>query len=209
MTETHPFSAFSRIFVAGIDTDAGKTFVSSVLVNGLGADYWKPVQTGTDEGTDSEWIGANTPEGTVIHPEAFRYRIPQSPHWAAKHEGEVIDPDKIIIPDTDNKLIIEGAGGLMVPINDETLYIDWVEQQQLPVVLVVKLYLGCINHSLLSLEALRARTIKCLGIIFNGDEQPEVQSAILEFGRTQQLAHIPANSESGAENLRKVFDSSF
>ena len=130
----HPLSTYSRIFVAGIDTDAGKTFVSGILVNGLGAEYWKPVQTGTDapEGTDSDWIRANTPQGTVIHPESYRYRIPQSPHWAAKHEGERIDPARIQIPEHDDPLIIEGAGGLMVPMNEEALYIDWVQQQQLP-----------------------------------------------------------------------------
>ena len=158
-----------KIFVTGISTNIGKTVVSAILAEALQADYWKPVQAGSFSDTDSvkvQKLISNTK--SKIHPEAYCLMQPISPHAAAKMEGIRIELDKINVPQTDNTLIIEGVGGLMVPLNEKELVIDMIKKLDAEVVLVVANYLGSINHTLLSLEALQKRNIKLKSIIFNG-----------------------------------------
>jgi dethiobiotin synthetase len=167
-----------NIFVTGIDTDSGKTLVSAILCEALGYDYWKPVQAGLPRDADlvSTLI---TNRQLVVHPETHLLREPMSPHAAAKRDGIEIQPNDFIPPATSRGLIIEGAGGILVPLNDHDLMIDLMSQFRAPVVLVSDLYLGSINHTLLSVEALRRRTLTILGIVFNGPENPDSESLIL------------------------------
>jgi dethiobiotin synthetase len=168
-------------FVAGIGTDVGKTVASAVLVEALKADYWKPVQAGDVENTDRmkvQNLVSNTE--STFHPERYLLPYPLSPHASAALAGVEVDVDAIQIPETTAPLIIEGAGGLMVPINYEVLYIDWVQKLQLEVILVSRHYLGSINHTLLSAEALKSRGIKVKGIIFNGNENVHTEAVILQ-----------------------------
>jgi dethiobiotin synthetase len=158
------------IFITGIGTGIGKTIVSAILVEKLKADYWKPIQSGDLDNSDTllvKSLVSNTV--TKFHPEAYRLTQPFSPHKSAALDGIEIDPTKIITPQTDNQLIIEGAGGLMVPLNDQFLMIDLIKQLDAEVILVSKNYLGSINHTLLSIYALKTREIPIKAIVFNGD----------------------------------------
>lgn len=171
-----------RLIVAGIGTEIGKTVVSAVLVEALKADYWKPIQSGALDDSDSDavrWLVSNPT--TQIHPEAYRLTQPLSPHAAAERDGVRIDVAAIKTPETGNSLVIELAGGLMVPLNDQDLTIDWVVQLGFPVVLVSRNYLGSINHTLLSVEACRSRTISLLGLIFNGPTVRETETFLLRY----------------------------
>ena len=170
-----------RYFVAGIGTDVGKTVASAVLVEALKADYWKPVQAGDVENTDRmkvQKLVSNTE--STFHPERYLLPYPLSPHASAAMAGVEIDANAIQIPEHKTPLIIEGAGGLLVPINYEVLYIDWVQKMQLEVILVSRHYLGSINHTLLSAEALKSRGILVKGIIFNGNENVHTEAVILQ-----------------------------
>ena len=170
-----------RYFVAGIGTDVGKTVASAVLVEALKADYWKPVQAGDVENTDRmkvQKLVSNTE--STFHPERYLLPYPLSPHASAAMAGVEIDANAIQIPEHKAPLIIEGAGGLLVPINYEVLYIDWVQKMQLEVILVSRHYLGSINHTLLSAEALKSRGIPVKGIIFNGIENIHTEAVILQ-----------------------------
>jgi dethiobiotin synthetase len=158
------------IFVTGIGTGVGKTIVSAILVEKLNADYWKPIQAGDLEQSDTLMVKQLvTNPISYFYPEAYRLTQPYSPHKAAALDGIVIDPEKIVLPETDNQLIIEGAGGLMVPLNDSFLMIDLIKKLDAEVVLVSRNYLGSINHTLLSVEALKSRDIPLKAIVFNGD----------------------------------------
>jgi dethiobiotin synthetase len=180
-----------KFFVTAIHTDAGKTLVSALLTKGLNADYWKPIQSGI-ESRDSESIqkfigsGANT-----IHQEAYLLKSPESPHSSAQKEGISIELEKINLPKTEKNLIIEGAGGLLVPINEQETIADLIEKLNIPIILVVPTYLGCINHSLLSLELIKSRKINLEAIIFNGDESLEAQKIILKMAGNPKNFHIP------------------
>lgn len=178
------------IIVAGIDTEVGKTIVSAALVNKLQADYWKPVQAGDLLESDSVKISKYT-EGTTIHPETYRLNSPMSPHAAAAIDGISIELNKLTVPQTNNHLIIELAGGLMVPLNSSQCSLDWLKIIRLPVVLVSRYYLGQINHTLLSIEALKSNNIPLLGIIFNGSENKTSKEAILEIGQTVEIGTLP------------------
>jgi dethiobiotin synthetase len=180
-----------KIIVTGIGTDIGKTLVSAVLVEGLSAEYWKPVQSGTIQGSDSEIIRRLAPKVKNIHPETYLLKAPLSPHAAAELDSVTIELDAIKPPEHKHTLIIEGAGGLLVPLNNHQLMIDLFKKLNAPVVLVSRHYLGSINHTLLSIEALRAREIPILGIIFNGDRNLASQKAILAFSGLRVLAYIP------------------
>ncbi len=158
-----------KYIVAGIGTDTGKTVVSAILCKALGADYWKPVQAGDLENTDSHKITKWAPE-SIIHPEAYRLTQPMSPHAAAEIDRIVIDESNLQLPSTDNTLIIELAGGLMVPLREDFVNIDWVQKTNLPVILVANYYLGSINHTLLTISLLKNRSIPVAGIIFNGEK---------------------------------------
>lgn len=167
-------------FVSGISTNVGKTLVSAILVEALRADYWKPVQSGTIEGMDSETVRSLiSNDQTVIHPESYLLKEPLSPHFAAKLEGIEIELSHIVKPETSNTLIIEGAGGLLVPLNDHNAVIDLARKFHAEVVLVISGYLGCINHALLSLHYLQSHQYKIHSLVFNGDFAPEVKEVII------------------------------
>ncbi|NQX76458.1 dethiobiotin synthase [Gilvibacter sp.] len=167
-----------RIFVSGIGTDVGKTVVAAVLTEALQADYWKPVQAGDLHNSDTHKVQRLiSNDKTVFHPSAYALQTPMSPHGAAAIDGIEIDPEKIIRPKTKNHLVIEGAGGLLVPLNDKDTVID-IAQADDHIILVSRHYLGSINHSLLSLELLKARGFKKVSLIFSGDEHPTTESII-------------------------------
>jgi dethiobiotin synthetase len=170
-----------KTFVTGIGTEIGKTVVSSILVEALEADYWKPIQAGELEHTDSDKIKELISNSkSTIHPEGFRLKHPMSPHAAAEREGIEIKLDDLIVPEIENRLVIEGAGGLMVPINNYgDLMIDLIERTADRVVVVSENYLGSINHTLLTAEALRSRGLFVLGVVFNGPSNPETEEVIL------------------------------
>lgn len=171
-----------QLIVAGIGTEIGKTVASAVLVKALKADYWKPIQSGALDDSDTETVRRLVSNSASrFHPEAYRLTQPLSPHAAAELDGIRIDLQKIKTPETDNPLLIELAGGLMVPLNDRDLSIDWVAQSGLPVVLVSRNYLGSINHTLLSVEACRSRHIPLVGLIFNGPTVPATETFLLNY----------------------------
>jgi len=182
-----------NIFVAGIGTGVGKTVVSAILCEALGADYWKPVQAGNLRSTDTmqvkRWV---TNPKCTFHPEAYRFRLAASPHQAAATENKRIQLENIIPPTTRNHLIIEGAGGLLVPLNGKALMIDLISRYDFPVILVSRHYLGSINHTLLSIEALKSRRLKITGIIFNGNENKFTEQIILRISGVKMLGRMNA-----------------
>lgn len=172
----------TRLIVAGISTEVGKTVAAAVLTEALQADYWKPIQSGYPPDSDTERVRSLVQNSrSRFHPEAYRLREPLSPHAAAAAEGITLDPAQLIPPQTTNALITELAGGLMVPITTTYLTIDLVEHLGWPVVLVTRNYLGSINHTLLSVEALTRRQIPIAGLIINGPDVPATESVLLSY----------------------------
>ncbi len=184
-------------FVTGIGTGIGKTFVSAILTEALEADYWKPIQAGNLDHTDTDVVKnlvSNTQ--SKFHAEAFKLTSALSPHEAANRDGIEINLDEIILPQTNNNLIIEGAGGLMVPINYKgDLVIDLIKQFNASVVLVSKNYLGSINHTLLSVEALKNRNIPIAGIVFNEDDKLGSEEFILKYTGLKCLLRIKSENK--------------
>lgn len=169
------------LFVTGIGTYVGKTIASAVLCQQLKADYWKPVQSGDLHCTDSDQVRRLISNPiTVIHPEAYRLEKAASPHQSAKFEGQRIKPENIVLPVTSNTLVIEGAGGLFVPITSDFMMIDLIRQLEAEVILVTRNYLGCINHTLLSLHALTSLNIPVKHLILNGYFHPDTRDVILD-----------------------------
>ncbi|MFY9308491.1 MAG: dethiobiotin synthase [Bacteroidia bacterium] len=169
-----------RYFITGIGTDVGKTVASAIVVEALKADYWKPVQAGDLGNTDTMKVkGLVSNVQSQFHKEAYRFTQPMSPHAAAAADGVQIDTKKLILPETSNTLIIEGAGGLMVPLKKNFLVIDLIQQLKAEVILVSRNYLGSINHTLLSADALKNRGIPVAGIVFNGAPTPSSEEYIL------------------------------
>jgi dethiobiotin synthetase len=181
-----------RLFVTGIGTNVGKTVISAILTQKLQADYWKPIQAGDLNNTDSmkvsQWVDNTI---STIHPEAYRLTQPMSPHTAADRDGININLKDIISAETTRNLIIEGAGGLMVPLNKNDLVVDMISHFQAEAVLVSRHYLGSINHTILSIEALRSRNIPITGIIFNGDDNRDTESIIKSVCVVPILGRIP------------------
>lgn len=168
-----------HIFVTGIGTDVGKTVASAIITEALQADYWKPIQAGDLQQSDSHKIQSwLSNDKTVVHPNAYALQTPASPHWAAVCDGIRIETNQIQRPQTNNTLLIEGAGGLLVPLNEEQLIVDLIEPND-RIVVVSRHYLGSINHTLLTLECLQARGLQAAGIIFNGEPLPATETAIL------------------------------
>lgn len=202
------------LFVTGTDTNVGKTVVSALLTLGLDADYWKPVQSGTTPSTDTADVRAWTglPADRFLE-ERWRLALPASPHLSASVEGVRIDLNDFDIPDRSQPwqrpLIVEGAGGLLVPLNEQALMIDLIARLRLPVVLVTRTTLGTINHTLLSLEALRARQIPVVGVVLNGEEHLTNAEAIRDYGRVHVLGRIPPLPQLTPATLRAAFQSSF
>ncbi len=179
-------------FVTGTDTDVGKTIVSAWLVARLDACYWKPVQAGNHPETDSAIVRRLTGVSLDrILPEAYVLPEPIAPHEAARRAGVVIDMQKLVPPPCDRPLVVEGAGGLMVPLNDTALVIDLATELHLPIILVARSTLGTINHTLLSLEAIRRRGLTLAGVVVNGPETPHNRAAIERYGQVEVIAEIP------------------
>ncbi|GAB3797624.1 dethiobiotin synthase [Spirosoma humi] len=192
------------LIVAGIGTEIGKTVASAVVVEALQADYWKPIQSGGLEDSDTDTVRRLISNSTsYFHPEAYRLTQPLSPHAAAEIDGITIELDKLTPPQTQNKLVIELAGGLMVPLNNHDLTIDLVQRLGFPVVLVSRNYLGSINHTLLSVDACRSRRIPLLGILFNGPTVPASESFILTYTGLPCLGRIGQEERLTQETIRK------
>ena len=169
-----------KLFITGIGTDVGKTIASAIITEALEADYWKPIQAGDLATSDSHKIQAYlSNEKSVIHPNSYALNTPASPHLAAELDNVVIDTNEIFEPVTENHLVIEGAGGIFVPINDSDTIVDLI-QPDYKVIVVTRHYLGSINHTLLTIEALQNRNIAIAGILFNGKENESTESIILK-----------------------------
>lgn len=180
------------IFITGIGTGVGKTIISAIVTEKLKADYWKPIQSGELDSSDTMKVKSLVSNNiTQFHPEAYRLTQPFSPHKSAAIDKVTIDIQNIIIPKTDNQLVIEGAGGLMVPLNDNFLIIDLIKQLNAKVIVVSQNYLGSINHTLLSLHALKKYNIDVTGVIFNGVKDIYSKSYILDYSGVVDLGHVP------------------
>jgi dethiobiotin synthetase len=200
----------SVFVVVGTDTGVGKTVFSAALVGALGAYYWKPVQSGLEEETDSRCVARLSGAAPArILPEAWRLKLPASPHISARAEGVEIDPSRLVPPVIDGPLVIETAGGVMVPLTDDALAIDVLARWRLPVVLVARTTLGTINHSLLTIEALRRRDIPIRGVAFMGDEEKAPQDSITRIGGVKALGRLPRLATLDRETLRAAFGASF
>lgn len=179
-----------KLFITGIGTDVGKTIASAIITQSLEADYWKPVQAGDLDNSDSHKIQRYISNNkTVIHENSYKLNTPASPHFAAKIDGITIDLKKIIEPLTDNHLVIEGAGGILVPLNDNDSIIDLIKEDY-KVILVSRHYLGSINHTLLTFEALKNRNIPVAGIVFSGDENKATEEIILSKTKAKFIGRI-------------------
>jgi len=198
-----------RIVISGTDTGVGKTVFAAALAGALDAVYWKPVQAGLEE-VDSDTVqrlsGLSREQ---IWPEAYRLKTPASPHLAARLDGVVIDHASLVFPETPRAVIAEAAGGLLVPLTSDTTYIEIMARWRAPVVVCARTTLGTINHSLLSIEALRSRDIPILGIAFIGDENPESERIICEMGRVRRLGRLPHLTPLTADTLRAAFAENF
>jgi dethiobiotin synthetase len=196
--------------ITGTDTDIGKTVFAAGLTRFIGARYWKPVQAGTADGTDRERVAtlAGLPDDRVL-PEAYRLATPCSPHAAARIDGVTIDPARLAPPAIDGPLIIEGAGGALVPLTDTLVYADMFARWGHPVIVVARTALGTINHSLLTLEALRRRDVPVHGIAFVGASEPESEAIICRLGAVRRLGRLPWLNPLTAETLAGAFAANF
>ncbi|MBA3681624.1 MAG: dethiobiotin synthase [Bacteroidetes bacterium] len=204
-------------FISGIGTNVGKTIVSAILTEALHADYWKPIQSGTIDGRDSETVKSLISNViSNIYPEIYLLKEPLSPHFAAKIEGIEIELEKIQLPkknnpsinttsvEVKNRIIIEGAGGLLVPISKCKYVIDIAEKSDCEVILVISNYLGCINHSLLSINYLLENHFKIKALVFNGEFAPEVKQVIIEYSPHIATIEIPTLKEVSREYVLEV-----
>jgi dethiobiotin synthetase len=204
-----------KLFITGIGTDVGKTITSAIITEALEADYWKPVQAGDLHFSDSHKLQSLlSNSNTKIHPNSYALQTPASPHYAADIDGITIDIQKITTPKTNNHLVIEGAGGLFVPLNATATILDLI-QPDYKVIVVSRHYLGSINHTLLTIEALQNRKISIAGIVFSGDENPATESIILSktgvnvIGRIDNEPYFDQNviayyAEKFKENLQHL-----
>jgi dethiobiotin synthetase len=202
-------------FVTATDTEMGKTVISAMLMIGLQGHYWKPIRTGTRpyvDYTDNEWIQMNTglPDERFFS-ETYLLKHHVSPHLAARLEGLEIDIEKIKMPGEKKwkHLIVEGAGGLLVPINDSLFIIDVIKHLNLPALIVSRSTLGTINHTLLTVEKLRERKIPVMGVIMNGPKNSENKQAIEKYGKVKVLAEIEEIKPINNQSLQKAFDDQF
>ncbi|MDR6756923.1 dethiobiotin synthetase [Mycoplana sp. BE70] len=199
-----------RFVITGTDTGIGKTVFSAALTDALEAFYWKPVQSGLENETDSETVRrlGRIPSAR-IHPEAYRLRTPASPHLGASIDGVRIDFETLAPPVVDAPLVIEGAGGLLVPLTERVVFADVFARWQIPVILCARTGLGTINHTLLSLEALRARCIPIFGVAFIGEPQEDTQTILAELGGVRSLGRLPKLDPVTPQSLRQVFRENF
>jgi dethiobiotin synthetase len=199
----------SVFIVTGTDTDIGKTVLAAGLAGALGAYYWKPVQAGVDPQGDKERVAAlsGLPASRIL-PEAYRLTTPASPHLAARIDGVQIELGRLALPQVDGPLVVEGAGGLMVPVSETLLMIDLFAHWGVPVILCARTGLGTINHSLLSIEALRARGMEIAGIAFIGDAHDENERIIPALGKVRNLGRLPLIDPLNADTLKDAFAAS-
>ncbi len=195
-------------FITGTDTNVGKTVLSALLCAALPARYWKPIQTGASEGTDREqvirWAGLTA---NLAAPEAYLFQDPVSPHLAARNAGVEISLDTIIVPEDSSglPLIVEGAGGVMAPVNSRQFMVDLMAHMSLPVILASRSTLGTINHTLLSLRALREARVSVRGVVLIGPENLENQKAIEHYGEVRIAGLIPELKEINRQTLCDTF----
>ena len=197
------------IVVTGTDTDIGKTVFAAGLTAALGARYWKPVQAGLADGSDAASVVTLGVPADQVLPEAYRLTTPCSPHLAAEIDGVTIDPDRLALPEVDGPLVVEGAGGVMVPVTRELIFADLFARWATPVVLVARTGLGTINHSLLSIEALRGRGVPILGIAFVGDAVEDSEATIAKLGKVRRLGRLPRLDPLNAATLAEAFAENF
>jgi dethiobiotin synthetase len=194
-----------KYFITGISTGIGKTVTSAVLVEKLKADYWKPIQSGDLDQSDSLTVKSLiSNQKSTIHPEKYKLTQPLSPHLSAKLDGVHIQLENLTPPQTENTLIIEGAGGLMVPLNEKELLLDLIKNLGIEVIVVSQNYLGSINHTLLTINTLKQNQIKIKGIIFSGDENLETQRYILQYTNVNDLGRIPFIENLNKEEIIKA-----
>ena len=179
-----------QIAIAGIHTGIGKTIAAAVLAEAFRAHYWKPVQAGLEE-SDSLRVATLTSDKVVVYNEAVRLTAPLSPHAAAHIDGVAVNYKSFVFPETQHGLLVETAGGLFSPINDTDTMADFITYFKLPVILIVRHYLGSINHTLLTVATLRQRRIPILGMIINGDPEPESEQFIHTYTGLQVWGRIP------------------
>ena len=201
------------LIVTGTDTNIGKTVVAAMLTLCLDGMYWKPIQAGTKDGTDSMRVAKMTGLGAEhFLPERYVLKSPLSPHRAAELDSVKIEKNKLQLPSdiaAEKILIIEGAGGVLVPLTRELLQVELFAQWAAPTILCASTELGTINHSLLSIEALRKRGVDILGIIFIGDEMADSESTIISMGKTRHLGRLPFLNECNPKTLRATFHENF
>ena len=195
----------TRFVVTGTDTGIGKTIFSAALAQATGTPYWKPIQSGLEEETDSETVARLA--GVPIHPETYRLVTPASPHIAAEIDGVNIDPETLTPPPGD--LIVEGAGGALVPVTRTILYADLFARWQIPVIVCARTALGTINHSLLTIEALKSRNVPIHGLAFLGDAVEDSEAIISEISRVRRLGRLPIISPLNSETLAAAFKANF
>lgn len=192
-------------FITGTDTDVGKTIASAWCMLHFDMNYWKPTQSGLEEPTDTQTVQNITElPKTRFFPETYRLAQPLSPHEAAKRDNVTIEMDQLTAPRSDRPLLAEGAGGLMVPLNKNRLVIDLIKQLEMPAILVCRSTLGTINHTLLSLEAMRKRNIEIAGVIINGPKMPHNREAIEEYGQVPVIAEIDELKSVNKNSLLQI-----
>ena len=198
------------LFITGTDTGVGKTLLSALLVAELNRRYWKPVQTGASEGTDRAAVmnWADVPLEST-HPEAFLFDPPLSPHLAAEQQGMRIDLETIRRPVDPNPIVIEGAGGVLVPINDQALMIDLIRLLQAPVIVAARTALGTINHTLLTVAAIRDAGLILTGVVMVGKENSDNRRAVERYGNVPVIGTIPWLDSINRANLCRVFEQYF
>lgn len=200
----------NRTFVVtGTDTDIGKTVFAAGLAAAIGAKYWKPVQAGLEDGSDSERVVVSGVPETMILREAYRLTTPCSPHRAAEIDGVAIDPERLSLPQVGGSLVIEGAGGALVPVTRDMLYADLFARWGAPAIIVARTSLGTINHSLLTIEALRARKVPILGMAFIGEEHEDSEATICAFGKVPRLGRLPFLDPLDSQSLHAAFTAHF
>lgn len=197
------------IVVTGTDTDVGKTVFASGLAAAIGAHYWKPVQAGLEDGTDTATASKLGVPAERIVPEAYRLVTPCSPHRAAEIDGVQIDLMRLALPDVEGALVVEGAGGALVPVTREILYADVFARWGQPTIVVARTGLGTINHSLLTIEALRARGVPILGIAFVGPAEDDSEATICEIANVPRLGRLPHLASLDPDSLQAAILSGF
>jgi dethiobiotin synthetase len=195
-----------RLVVTGTDTGIGKTVLAGAIALATDSAYWKPIQAGLDDETDSERVAGL---GVRTLPEAYRLSAPCSPHWAAEMDGLRIEDADLALPSGEDRLVVEGAGGVLVPIRDNLLFADLFARWGLPVVLAARTALGTINHTLLSIEALRSRGVPIHGVAFIGDPIENTEATIARTGDVKRLGRLPMLSEITRDSLLAAFGAAF